>query len=422
MRPGSKIRTLRAALVWLALAILLAVVIFQMPAVKKRFAWRLDLALTYLRGIIQPAGPIPTPLPLPTFTPGVSPTAMPTATATQALPTAAPTEATPTLTPSPTPLPAAVALNPPPYVKQDPNNCGPATLAMALAYYGWQGNQDNIAEEIKPLDADRNVNPEEMAYYVRNFAGWLNVEYRVGGDLFRLKQLIAAGFPVIIEESFYFEDPFWPNDDLWAAHYLLLTGYDDAEQVFIGQDSYRGPDQRVGYAKMDADWKIFNRVYMIVFLPQQQNQLQAILGEEWDVRANRQHALQVAQAEAEQNPQDAFAWFNIGTNLVFFERYLEASQAFDTARNIGLPQRMLRYQFTPFFAYFHSGRNEELLALTDYALQRTPNSEEALLWKGWGMYRKGDTIKAIELFRKALEANPKGQDARYALNFVGAAP
>jgi len=293
---------------------------------------------------------------------------------------------------------------------------------MALEYYGWKGVQTDVSKIIKPLDADRNVNPEELVYYVRNFAGWLNIEYRVGGNIPRLKQLIAAGIPVIIEESFYFEEPFWPNDDLWAAHYLLLTGYDDASRMFIGQDSFHGPDQKVAYDQLEKDWKIFNYVYLMVYLPDQQVTLQSVLGEDWDEKINRQRALEKAQAETQRNPQDAFAWFNVGTNLVYFERYLEASQAFDTSRDIGLPQRMLRYQFTPFFAYFHSGRTDDLLALTDYALLRTPNSEEALLWKGWGVYRKGDTHKAIELFRKALQANPNGQDALYALNFVGATP
>ena len=56
---------------------------------------------------------------------------------------------------------------------------------------------------VKPLAEDRNVNPEELVYYVRTHAGWLNAEFRVGGDIELLKQLVAAGFPVMIEESFY---------------------------------------------------------------------------------------------------------------------------------------------------------------------------------------------------------------------------
>ena len=79
---------------------------------------------------------------------------------------------------------------------------------------------------------------------------------------------------------------------------------------------------------------------------------------------------------------------------------------------------MLRYQFGPFFAYFHSGRTDDLITLTEYALQRTPNSEEALLWHGWGLYRQGDNAGARSDFYTALEANPYHLDAQYALEFL----
>jgi tetratricopeptide (TPR) repeat protein len=259
---------------------------------------------------------------------------------------------------------------------------------------------------------------EELVYYVRTRAGWLNAEFRVGGDLETLKHLLAAGFPVLIEESFYFEESFWPNDDKWAAHYLLLTGYDDRNDVFIAQDSFHGADQKVSYEYLDNEWKIFNRVYILIYLPEQEGTIKSIIGADWDVDANRQHALETAQVEAEANPEDAYAWFNIGTNQVYFGRYGEASLAYDKSRELGLPQRMLRYQFGPFFAYFHSGRTDDLFALTKYALERTDQSEEAHLWHGWALYRMGDNNGAIEHFREALEVNPNYQDAVYALEFV----
>ena len=62
------------------------------------------------------------------------------------------------------------------------------------------------------------------------------------------------------------------------------------------------------------------------------------------------------------------------------------------------------------------------MALTEYTLQYTPNSEEALLWHGWGLYRLGKEQEAISEWRKALEANPNYSDAVYALNFVGVTP
>ena len=103
---------------------------------------------------------------------------------------------------------------------------------------------------------------------------------------------------------------------------------------------------------------------------------------------------------------------------MYFERYNEAAGAYDRARDIGLPQRMLRYQFGPFFAYFHTRRMEDLQALTDYALQITPNAEEALLWRGWMLFRNGDKNGAMTNFQQALTENPNYQDAQYAINFV----
>jgi tetratricopeptide (TPR) repeat protein len=376
----------------------------------------MDLARTYIRKVIHPVKPLPTALPDPhvvsinraTETPLPLPTAAPSPTP----------EFTPTPSPSPTPLPESVALPAPAWEEQDINNCGPASLAMYLRFYGWEGDQEDIAGLLKSQREDRNVNVEELDYYVRTRAGWLNTLYRVGGDLELLKQLLAAGIPVMIEESFYFEEPYWPDDDLWAAHYLLVTGYDEASRTFIGQDSFHGLDQRVPYDTLDEYWQAFNRVYILAYTPGQEEVVKSILGSNWDAAANRQHALEVAQAETKSDPENAFAWFNLGSNLAYFERYIEATDAYDQARQLGLPQRMLRYQFGPFIAYFHSGQLDDLIALTEYALDITPNAEEALLWHGWAMYRSGKTSDAIANFQQALQENSGYLDAQYALDFV----
>lgn len=409
-----------AAIVGLAL---LALLVYQIPAVNSRLSWRIDIALTYLRGVVQPVEAIPTPetvfLP-PTQIPSPTPTIEPTVTASPIPPgTKTPTPTlVPSATPTPTALPESVLLPAPEWVKQDWNNCGPAALTMYLRYYGWSGDQYQISDLLKPARNDRNVNVEELDYYVRNYAGWLNTLYRVGGDIEMLKQFVAAGIPVIIESSFYFDGEYWPNDDLWAAHYLLITGYDDANETFTMQDTFHGPNEVLSYQTVDDYWQPFNRLFMLVYLPDQEETVKAILGDNWDEEKNRQHALDVAQSEIDADPENGYAWFNKGTNLLYFEQYQDAALAYDEARKIGWPQRMLRYQFGPFFAYFHSGRNEDLLTLTEYALQRTPNSEEAHLWRGWARYRNGDVNAALEDFRAALEVNPNNWDAQYALDFV----
>ena len=401
---------------------LMSVVILtlQIPAINSRVAWRYEVARTYLRSVLNPVGAVPTAIPsTPNATNTTSPTAVVTVTPTVQI-TDTPIPATPTLAPPP----QQAALASPPYEKQAPNNCGPAALSMMLHMFGWTGDQKTVSDVIKPVNGDRNVNPEELAYWVHNFAGWLRMEYRVGGDLETLKRLIAAGYPVMIEgtTSLNPDDTGWPDDDLWAAHYLLLTGYDDTTQIFTVQDPYRGPDKKVPYEQLETEWKPFNYLYLIVYLPEREAELQTLLGSNWDRDVNRQSAMDRAQAATAQDPNDAFAWFNVGSNLVYFERYGEANTAYDQARQLGLPQRMFRYQFGPLIANFQANRTDDLLALTDYALQRTEMSEETWLWHGWALYRQGNTNGAIEDWRKALSIHPGYEDALYALSFVGAAP
>ncbi len=403
----------------------LGLVLYQLPPIHERVAWRIDYAMLNVKSWFNPVQAVPTPLvhitplaevstptPQPTATSAVSATPSPTP---EVSPT--PTES-PTPTVPPTPIPGKVLLPAPGYEKEDLNACGPATLAMNLRFWDWKGDQKTISDVIKPIRADRNVNVEELAYYVNNQDTGLHAAYRVGGNMDILKKFVAAGLPIMVESGFKVDKTWWANDDRWVGHYLLITGYDDANKIFFMQDSEKGPNTVQTYDQLDKDWQVFNRVYIMVYPPDKEGLVQQLLGADWDMDANRQHALDAAKAETEKDPQNGYAWFNLGTNLTYFERYTEAAVAYDQARQLKLPQRMLRYQFGPFIAYFHSGRTEDLMALVDYALERTPNSEEALLWKGWGLYRQGKRQEAIDSFNAALEAHPNYGDAQYALNYV----
>ena len=410
---------LKRSVLWIGTGMLvLAILLYQIPAINNRIAWRYEVAKTFARNVINPVGNVPTAVRNSISTkapdiPSTSPTALPTIMET-AIPA----------TPTPFRIPTQARLESPPYEKQTPNNCSPAALSMMLHMFGWNGSQKDISDVIKPVNGDRNMNLEELAYWVRNYAGWLRIDYRVGGEPETFKRLIAAGYSIIIEgtTSLNPDDSGWPDDDLWAAHYLLLTGYDDATRTFVAQDTYRGPDGKISYEQIDTDWKPFNYLYLVVYLPEQEEQIKSLLASDWDLDQNRQKALDIAKATTIADPSDALAWFNLGSNLVYFERYDEANVAYDKAREPGLPQRMFRYQFGLFIADFQTNRIDDLLALTDYALQRTEMSEEAWLWHGWALYRKGDIPGAITDWRKALTIRPGYEDALYALNFASAIP
>ena len=395
-------------------------ILFRIPRFNRAISWRMDVAITYARRLLNPVRSMPTPSV--SKQPNVvviTPTASLSASDVQPSPTP---EITPTPTLVPTPIPMQVQLTPPAFDEvrdmQDWNNCGPATLALQLRYWGWQGDQYDISEVIKPTRDDRNVNVEELVYYVRNRSGWLNAEYRVGGDLEMIKKLIAAGIPVMLEESFEVDRQYWPSDDLWSGHYRLITGFDDASQMFTAHDTEIGPNQKVSYTDTDINWQSFNRVYVIVYPPDMEEAVISILGEQWDMDVNRQKALEMAERETQEDPDNAFAWFNLGNNLAYFARWNESAQAFDAARTIGLPQRMFRYQFTPFMAYFHSLRTDDLMALTKYALDITRTSEEAMLWRGYGLYRLGDKDAALSFFNEALRIRPGYYDATTAIELV----
>lgn len=170
--------------------ILLGVLVYQIPWVEQRLSWRIDIAVTYIRGVLKPAGAVPTPV-------SSSETILPTERSTSALrftPTltsspiseddSSPTPTlSPTIEPSPTPIPEKVELESTYWKKQDWNNCGPATLAVYLNYYGWEGDQFKISAQLKPEREDRNVNVEELDHYTRNYAGWLQTQFRVNGNV-----------------------------------------------------------------------------------------------------------------------------------------------------------------------------------------------------------------------------------------------
>ena len=405
-------RRVKILLISFASAALLGILLYQIPSIRSRILWRYEVWATRLKNTVDPVV-IPTPVPstpFATFTPH-PPT--PTLLATE--------PPTPTLIP----LPPQVMLTSPTYEKQDYNNCGPATLAMTLRMYNsWNGDQYDVADIVKPMKEDRNVNPEELRYYILNEAGWLKVEYRVAGTLDLLKRLLAANYPVLVEEASTVE-PEWangPNDDLWDAHYILINGYDDQEGVFIAQDPQlgkeKGADKKIPYEALEKDWKPFNYLYMVIYFPQDEAEVQSIIGMDWDADLNRQNAMDLANAQIAADPQDAFAWFNLGASLTYFERHQEAAQTFDQAFTIGLPQRMTRYQFWPFVAYFNADRIDYLLEITEKTYKPINGyyAEEALLWHGYGLFRKGDFNGALADWNKALKAHPNYCDAERAIN------
>jgi hypothetical protein len=406
-----------AALIALSLLLLAGVLVIR--ALPGRYAYYLPEPLQALRHDPHP-DTLPTPLPhvpQPTAQPTNPPTSQPTSSPTDE-PTGQPTSL-PTDTPAPTPTPLLVCTLPGVrHEHQGWNNCGPTTLAMALSYWGHAETQYDVAPALKPDPEDKNVSPWEMEAYTRDLG--LGAIVRAGGTLERLKALVRAGFPVIVE-TWYVRDT---RDQL--GHYRLVIGYDDTTQEFLTYDSLHGPDVLISYQEMDELWRVFNRIYMVVYEPDEWDALAAVLGPDVDDAAMYERALETARFEMANPPSSCvayadcsdwvtFSWFNVGTSLTSLGRHAEAAPAYDEARRLGLHFRMLWYQFGPYESYYAVGRYDDVIALANATLATANNLEESYYWRGMARWAQGDTAGARADFDTALRYHKDWPPAAEAL-------
>lgn len=366
----------------------------------------------------------PAEMPLPTHAPPATPTPRPTTgapgatTASVAARTAAPT---PTATLA-APIPASARLGRIQHQFQDWNNCGPATLTMALSYFQLFHNQSQVASFLKPNPEDRNVTPAEMAAYVTGSTE-LGAFDRVNGNLDILRRLMAAGFLVIVEIG---NDP--PGDYRWIGwigHYLLPVAYDDESRTIWVYDSWFGTSEvpmenahdrgrEWDYDTFDRYWRQFNSSYVVLFPPDEADTVAEIIGSQMDDETMWQDALQRTQSELQVDAENAFTWFNLGTIYNELGDYKRAADAFDRARRIGLPRRMLYYQFGPYEAYYEVGRYQDVILLADIVLDY-PYFEEAFYYKGLALAALGDVREARKNLESAAAFNPNFAPAQAAL-------
>jgi len=389
-----------------------------------RYAYYLPEQLQSLRQrshpdtLPTPAVPV-TPIVLPTPTPASTSTPVPSLPPTQApVATSSPT-VTPLLSPTSSPtLPPRVVLTGIRHEHQGWNNCGPTTLAMALSYLGRGETQYDLVPLLKPDPEDKHVGMWEMEAYVRSIG--LGSVVRVNGSVARLKALLREGFPVIVS-TWHVRDV---SDQL--GHYRLVVGYDDASEEFVLYDSLEGPDLPISYRELDELWRVYNRRYLVIYEVDQWERLAATLGPDLDDVGMFERALQVAQSEVTAPPGDCvayascgdwvtFSWFNVGSSLNSLGRHAEAAAAYDQARQLGLPFRMLWYQFGPYESYYGAGRYDEVIALADATLATTNNLEESYYWRGMARLALGDEDCARADFEAALHYHESWPPAVAAL-------
>jgi len=326
---------------------------------------------------------------------------------------------------APAQLPANHMLSGFTYHAQWWNNCGPATMTMALSYFGYTEDQGRAADWLKPDSQDKNVSPWQMAEFVNTQVPEIPVyaTVRYGGTLNTLRTLVSNGFPVIIEAGY---DPESANQG-WMGHYLLVIGYDDLTRQMTTHDSYDGANLNYSYAHVEEFWQHFNYTYIVLHTDDREAELMDLLGTDADEYQNLINTFEIARAEATADPDDSFAWHNMGSVLVELaelldndEYYEMAADAFDQARDVGdgLPWRMLWYQFGMYEAYNAVSRYQDTISLAQGVLNDGGGQyvEETYYYAGVAREALGETQRAISNYQAAVNFNRNFTPAVERLN------
>lgn len=306
-------------------------------------------------------------------------------------------------------------------VYQQLNRCSAAALTIQLSYFGWSGTYDDTMRALNPHLEDVAVRLDEMTRFAES-QGLRAIE-RVGGTLDLLKALVANGFPVLVE-AVYYDGPDAFKD--WMSHNRVIMGYDDAQQVLLSYDSLLGNGENntgrpIPYADVDERWRAFNRDYMVIYRPEEEERLQAVMGPLWDPQVAAEQALAQSMAELETPYADSFTVFNVGASLVLLGRHEEAAAYFDRARGAGLPWRMMWYMYGPFEAYFAVGRYDDVVQMARDVIATTPGVEESYYYAGMAYEALGDHQRARANYEVAVMRNNSFTQAVAALGRIAAA-
>jgi hypothetical protein len=299
---------------------------------------------------------------------------------------------------------------------------GSMALAAALRFWGWEGKVEDILSSLQPNPYDVTVMPYEILNFTEE-AGFKAI-YRLGGDDLLLKKILSAGFPVIIQRGF--EDP---TDTGWMGGYQLLTGFKSSESLIYALNLPVSATAKMSFETINAGWRAFNYAYIIIYPERKEISLIEAIGANSNQAYNASHTAQRASIEIYSNTEVErfFAWFNRGTSLTYLDDYKGAAWAYDEAFKIlaGIPRelgvwRVLWYQTRPYWAYYYTGRYDDLVNLAESILdmQEQPFLEESYYWRGLGKAAMGDFRGAREDLEVSVAINPNFTAGREQLSCI----
>ncbi len=140
-----------------------------------------------------------------------------------------------------------------PFVRQERDFCGPASLSVVLKYYGKDVSQEEIAKEVYSPKL-KGALITDLRIYAQSQGFRAEV---LQGDLRDIEGYTDKGIPVII----LVELGGWVRS---VPHYMVVVGYDD--EYFIVHTGYEA-NRRMKKEDLDKVWKRMGRVMLVVYPP-----------------------------------------------------------------------------------------------------------------------------------------------------------
>ena len=283
------------------------------------------------------------------------------------------------------------------------NNCGPATLAMVLNYYGVRTNQKELGELIRPFQNPQGIN-DDKSTSMEEFVYWseqngLKAIHRPNGTIELLKSLVSNDFPVITRT--------WLNNDEDIGHFRVIRGFNESDQTLLQDDSYQNKNLTYSYSEFNSLWQPFNYEFVIIYPENKSPLIEAILGENY----HKDSAWQAALVRSEKEAPNINTQFNRVRSLYYLDKYEDAVKEFEKIKT-KLPSRMLWYQYEPIMAYAKLGNKEKVITLSDQIINHNNLAFSELYILRGDVYRMhGQMNESMAEYKKAILYNKNLPDA-----------
>jgi predicted double-glycine peptidase len=189
----------------------------------------------------------------------------------------APTHPQPSTNPAvpvgPAPPATKALLGPLSFISQTLNNCGPASIAEVLAFWGVNRSQADVQSVLRGDGNPYGMTPAGVPAYVASLG--MDAVLGTAGTDDVIKNLLRSGFPVIVNQTV--------SDSDLEFHYRPVQGFDDSRGVFVASDPLMGPQYTMSYAEFDQDWGYTGHRFMVIYPPDKVDKVNAALAAgKWD--------------------------------------------------------------------------------------------------------------------------------------------